>query len=225
MRAVRGEPRGARRHDEGALERHRGLQDRASWTRSCRSSAARLQQVETASKELGLRECAAHDEHVCRPRRGPRAGLRPAARGPRPQAHQARPSGSTPAASHAAGGARSLRELERHRRTPTRAGSTTSSRPYWARKESDDYVAALRDARHACWTRAPRSCRDRRSPRPRPSASTRSISRADARRAQGDQEAAQGASARSRPCPAAAAATRSPGRRRRAGGVSARAAA
>ena len=39
----------------------------ASWTSSCREFGGTLQHVETASKELGLRECAAHHEHVFLP--------------------------------------------------------------------------------------------------------------------------------------------------------------
>ena len=102
-----------------------------------------LQKVETASKALGLRECAAHDEHVFIPDavRAPVFAQQLAdldrklvKRTKRINAGSA----STPQQA-----AKDLRELSDIADTYARRLDDLKP-PYWARKESDDYVVVLR---------------------------------------------------------------------------------
>jgi hypothetical protein len=102
-----------------------------------------LQKVETESKELGLRDCAAHDEHVFIP---------DAVRAPvfaqqladldrklvKRTKRIAAGSASTPQEA-----AKDLRELSDIAETYARRLDDLKP-PYWARKESDDYVVVLR---------------------------------------------------------------------------------
>ncbi|HET8951909.1 MAG TPA: hypothetical protein VFN44_15415 [Solirubrobacteraceae bacterium] len=103
-----------------------------------------LQKVETASKKLGLRDCAAHQEHVFIP---------DAVRAPvfaqqlaeldkkllkRTKRLKATTNVSTPAEA-----AKTLRELGDIADTYARRLDDLKP-PYWARKESDNYVVALR---------------------------------------------------------------------------------
>jgi len=102
-----------------------------------------LQKVETASKKLGLRDCAAHQEHVFIP---------DAVRAPvfaqqlaeldkkllkRTKRLKANTNVSTPAEA-----ARTLRELSDIADTYARRLDDLKP-PYWARKQSDDYVVVL----------------------------------------------------------------------------------
>jgi hypothetical protein len=102
-----------------------------------------LQKVETESKELGLRECASHDEHVFIPDavRAPVFAQQLAdldrklvKRTKRLDAGSA----STPREA-----AKDLRELGDIAETYARRLDDLKP-PYWARRESDDYVVALR---------------------------------------------------------------------------------
>jgi hypothetical protein len=102
-----------------------------------------LQKVETASKELGLRECASHDEHVFIPDavRAPVFAQQLAdldrklvKRTKRINAGSA----STPSQA-----AKDLRELSDVADTYARRLDDLKP-PYWARRQSDDYVVALR---------------------------------------------------------------------------------
>jgi len=103
-----------------------------------------LQKVETASKKLGLRDCASHQEHVFIP---------DAVRAPvfaqqlaeldkkllkRTKRLKANTNVSTPAEA-----AKTLRELSDIADTYARRLDDLKP-PYWARKESDNYVVALR---------------------------------------------------------------------------------
>jgi hypothetical protein len=107
-----------------------------------------LQKVETESKELGLRECAAHDEHVFIP---------DAVRAPvfaqqladldRKLAKRTKGLNASDASTPQEA-AKSLRELADIAETYARRLDDLKP-PYWARKESDDYVVALRTLERA----------------------------------------------------------------------------
>jgi hypothetical protein len=102
-----------------------------------------LQKVETESKELGLRDCAAHDEHVFIPDavRAPVFAQQLADLDRKLVKRTKRitaGSASTPQEA-----AKDLRELSDIADTYARRLDDLKP-PYWARKESDDYVVVLR---------------------------------------------------------------------------------
>ena len=102
-----------------------------------------LQKVETESKELGLRDCAAHDEHVFIPDavRAPVFAQQLADLDRKLVKRTKRitaGSASTPQEA-----AKDLRELSDIAGTYARRLDDLKP-PYWARKESDDYVVVLR---------------------------------------------------------------------------------
>ncbi len=100
-----------------------------------------LQKVETASKELGLRECAANGEHIFVPDavRAPVFAQQLADLDRRLTRRTKRIN----AASSPKEAARNLRELSDVADTYARRLDDLKP-PYWARKESDKYVTALR---------------------------------------------------------------------------------
>ena len=101
-----------------------------------------LQHVETASKKLGLRECASHDEHIVIPDavRAPVFAQQLADLDSRLTKRTKRLDASASSPKEAAS---TLRELDD-------IADTYASRleklkpPFWARRQSDDYVVALR---------------------------------------------------------------------------------
>jgi vacuolar-type H+-ATPase subunit I/STV1 len=102
-----------------------------------------LQEVESTSKELGLRECAAHQEHVFLPDaiRAPVFAQQLADLDRKLTKRTKRlnaGSASTPEEA-----ARSLRELSDIADTYARRLDDLQP-PYWARRQSDDYVTVLR---------------------------------------------------------------------------------
>jgi hypothetical protein len=102
-----------------------------------------LQKVETASKELGLRECAAHDEHVFIPDavRAPVFAQQLADLDRKLVKRTKRLDASSASTPQQA--AKDLRALSNIADTYARRLDDLKP-PYWARRESDDYVVALR---------------------------------------------------------------------------------
>jgi hypothetical protein len=102
-----------------------------------------LQKVETASRKLGLRECAAHDEHVFIPDavRAPVFAQQLADLDRKLVKRTKRISAGSASTPQEA--AKSLRELSDIAGTYARRLEDLKP-PYWARKESDDYVVVLR---------------------------------------------------------------------------------
>ena len=103
-----------------------------------------LQKVETASKKLGLRDCAAHQEHVFIPDavRAPVFAQQLAELDRKLLKRTKRLKANTPVSTPEQA-EKALRELSDIADTYARRLDDLEP-PYWARKESDDYVVALR---------------------------------------------------------------------------------
>ena len=103
-----------------------------------------LQKVETASKKLGLRDCASHEEHVFIPDavRAPVFAQQLAELDRKLLKRTKRLKANTPVSTPAQA-ERALRELSDIADTYARRLDDLKP-PYWARKESDNYVVALR---------------------------------------------------------------------------------
>jgi hypothetical protein len=101
-----------------------------------------LQHVETASKKLGLRHCASHDEHIFVPDavRAPVFAQQLADLDRRLTRRTKRLNASASSPKEAA---RTLRELDDIADTYARRLDDLKP-PFWARRQSDDYVVALR---------------------------------------------------------------------------------
>ena len=103
-----------------------------------------LQKVETASKKLGLRDCAAHQEHVFIPDavRAPVFAQQLAELDRKLLKRTKRLKANTPVSTPQQA-EKALRELSDIADTYARRLDDLKP-PYWARKESDNYVVALR---------------------------------------------------------------------------------